>query len=485
MADVLTSEDIRSMGESSGEIRVSPGAIITDVARETAEQLGVRIVPADAAATGETAARPAGEERPVQDKRQPRQVLDLNDPDAGIETDAAPPSRAGDVANVVPSSPFSPGEMRLLRAEFPSLSASCHLANCSQGAQSRTVRRAVEQYMTNWLDSGMDWDYWVEEVGKAKNEFAGLINAEPEEVAVVSSVSEAISSVASALDYEGDKNRILLTEAEFPTVGHVWLAHEKYGAEVDFVPLTDGEIPLQEYERMMDERTALASITHVYYQTGYQQDLNAVADVIHRQGGLVLVDAYQSAGTCEIDVKELDIDLLTTGNLKYLLGVPGIAFIYVRSDLVSDLHPAETGWFAQHNPFAFQVKDLDYAHTARRLEGGTPPVTAAFAAQAGMQLLRDVGLNRIEKHIDYLSGYCMQSALDRGLSVASPLDVAKKGATTAIEVPGDSHEVEMELKRRGVVTSARGNVIRIAPHYFNTDEDIDLALDELTRVLRR
>ncbi len=475
MPDIVTSEDIhRRAADGESRLYVPQEAIITDIARETARRMSVEIV------VGEP-----DSPRPESDSFGERQdgVLRLSEAPA-----ESPPKRdsssADGVVQKVDRSPFSPQELRNLRAEFPSLQSTVHLANCSQGAQSLRVRRAVEQYMENWRASGMDWDYWVQEVNNAKGEFARLIGAEPDEVAVVGSVSEAVSSVAGAIDYEGERNRILLTEAEFPTVGHVWLAHEKYGAEVDFVPLRDGELLLEDYRRMMDERTAMAAITHVYYQTGYKQDLEAVAEVIHNQGGYVLVDAYQSCGACEIDVKELDIDILTTGNLKYLLGVPGIAFIYVRPELVPELEPADTGWFAQRDPFSFEVKVLDYAETARRLEGGTPPVTAAFAAQAGMQLLQEVGLDRIEQHIDYLSGYCLRGALTRGLQVASPLEVAKKGPTTAVQVPAEeSHAIEMALKRRGVVTSARGSMIRIAPHYFNSEADIDIALDELRRLL--
>lgn len=467
MREIITSDDVqRHISTSDSDFEVSPEAVITDVAKEEAERLGVVIVRAE-------------EPRSRDDEQEMFSAVRIIDlARGGSEAPLAAPA-------VRRSSPFSDDEHRRWRSEFPGLENSVHLANCSQGAQSYEVSQAIDEYMQNWLSEGMDWNYWVEKVSEAKAEFARFVGADDDDVAVVGSVSEAISSVASGIDYEADRHKILLTEAEFPTVGHVWLAHRKYGAEVDFVPLRDGEIHLEDYDRLADESTFMVSATHVYYQNGYKQDLKAVADVVHSNGAYLLVDGYQSCGAVDIDVKEQDIDVFTTGNLKYLLGVPGIAFVYVKPELVSELRPAETGWFAQQNPFAFDVKSLDYADTARRLEGGTPPVTAAFAATAGMRLLREVGMQRIEQHIDFLSEYAIRGAEDRGLQVASPGDIAKKGPTTAIEIPGDSQEVEYALKRQNIVTSARGNVIRVAPHFFNTPAEIDVALDALARILER
>ncbi len=337
--------------------------------------------------------------------------------------------------------------------------------------------------MDNWRSVGMDWGYWVEEVDKAKAAFARLINCDPQDVGVIGSLSEAVSTVAGALDYGGQRNEVILTEAEFPTVGHVWLAHAKYGANVNFVPLVDGKLRLEDYDRISGDRTLIASITHVSYQTGYKQDLKKVTDLIHSKGGMVFVDAYQGLGTCPVDVRKLGVDMLASGNLKYLLGIPGIAFMYVRPEVVEGMRPADTGWFGQENPFSLDLKVLDYAKAARRMEGGTPPIVAAFAARAGMELLMDVGLERIGQQIDLLSAHCMSRALEKGLDVMSPLDVAEKGATTAIRVIGDPHEIEATLKKRNVITAARGPVIRIAPHFFNTTEDIDTALDELQMVM--
>ncbi len=474
MRKFITADDVeRHAREGGGPFFYGPKDVLTDVAKETAYRLGISLV------LQESASVAASPSKSTPESRSPSNVIRLG-------TSAVSEGTAfGSVMPTATSSPFSDGEMKRWRSEFPCLKDFVHVANCSQGAQSTRVSEAVQGYMNSWNSSGMDWDFWVEEVDKAKTVFARLVNCSQSDVGVVGSLSEAVSTVASALDYAGKRRQILLSEAEFPTVGHVWLAHEKYGADVKFVPLTGDEIVLSDYERASGDETLMASITHVYYQTGFKQDLKRITDIIHSKGGLVFVDAYQGLGSCPLDVQELGVDMLASGNLKYLLGVPGIAFVYMRPEIVSRMRPAETGWFGQENPFSFDLKALDYAKSGRRVEGGTPPVTAAFAARAGMELILDVGLERIGQQIDFLSAYCLSGALERGMEVMSPLDVSKKGATTAIRVPGNSHDIEVAMRKRNIVTSARGPAIRIAPHFFCTAEDIDTTLDQLQLILAR
>ncbi|MGI6358419.1 MAG: aminotransferase class V-fold PLP-dependent enzyme [Bacillota bacterium] len=358
-----------------------------------------------------------------------------------------------------------------------------HLGNCSQSAQATRVRQAIERYLDNWLTVGMDWEYWMQEVNLAKHEFARLINADVSEIAVSTSASEAVASIASGLNFQtGLRRKVVTTEAEFPTVAQVWLGHQKYGCKVEFVPVRRGRLHLEDFERYIDQETAIVSTTHVYYQNGYKQDLAPVIDIAHRNGALVLVDAYQSLGTTPVDVKALDVDLLVSGNLKYLLGTPGIAFVYVKKDIVPMFEPAVTGWFGQENPFAFNVTYLDYARDARRFDTGTPPIMAAFAARAGMQILNEVGIERIGKRIDQLSQHALRVADELALPLLSPREVSAKGATTAIKVP-DSHLMEEQLKRRDIIASARGEAIRIAPHFFTTEDDITAALWQIRNLL--
>ncbi|NIR42697.1 MAG: aminotransferase class V-fold PLP-dependent enzyme [Gemmatimonadetes bacterium] len=371
-------------------------------------------------------------------------------------------------------------EARRWQREFPGLADTVHLANCSHGPQARRVREALDAYLEGWRERGMDWDAWMGEVDGARRAFARLIGAGPDEVAVSTSASAAVASIASALDAGGPRRRVVTTEAEFPTVGHVWLAHRKYGLEVDWVPVRDGAVELEDYETAIDERTALVSATHVYYQNGFRQDLERIAELAHASGALLLADAYQSLGTCELDVHALDIDLLVSGNLKYLLGLPGIAFIYVKKELVERFEPALTGWFGRVEPFVFDVRTLDYAADARRFETGTPPIIAAVAARAGMEIVQEVGPARIGPRIEELSAHAIERGGALGLEYVGPEDVRRKGATTAFRVPAP-HETEVTLKESDIIVSARGDVIRIAPHFFTTIDDIERALEELRR----
>lgn len=379
-------------------------------------------------------------------------------------------------------SSISDDEAMEWQREFPGLATTVHVANCSHAPQSRRLRAAIDGYLDHWRQVGMDWDLWMEAVARAREAFARLIGSSPTEVAISTSASAAVASIASAIDASSPRPRVVTTEAEFPTVGHIWLAHEKYGIEIDFVPVRDGAVDPEEYSNRVDERTGLVSATHVYYQNGFKQDVRRIAEIAHAAGSLILVDAYQSLGTCRVDVRALDIDILVGGSLKYLLGLPGIAFLYVKESLIERFKPALTGWFGRADPFAFDARTLDYAGDARRFETGTPPVFAAVAAQAGMEIIEQAGQDRIGQRIDDLSAHSLVAADRQGLEYVGPRDVQRKGATTAIRVR-DPHRVQMLLKSRGVVASARGDVIRIAPHFFTTSADLDRAFEQLREVI--
>ena len=369
-------------------------------------------------------------------------------------------------------------ELSAWKSEFPILDRYTYVANCSQGPQSRRVADAINSYLESWDHRGMDWELWLDEVRKAKAVFARLINADPGDIAVSTSASAAASSIASALDPDSNRNKIMSTEAEFPTVSLVWQAHRKYGFEVDYIPLHNGSINLDHYEKYVDDQTVLTSATHVYYVNGFKQDLEAIADRVHSRGSLLLVDAYQSLGSFRVDVKKADIDILISGNLKYLLGIPGIAFLYVNKRVANRLKPAQTGWFGQQDPFSFEGKSLDYADGTRRFETGTPPIFAAYAARAGMEIIDEVGLPAIEKQIGKLSKHAIQRAKELKLPYAGPRDFEQKGATTAFRV-NDPARLENELRKRNIIASARGDVIRIAPHFFTTREELDRVLEEI------
>ncbi|RKL62293.1 aminotransferase class V-fold PLP-dependent enzyme [Thermoanaerobacteraceae bacterium SP2] len=454
MKTIITAWDIEDARSNGKNEIIVEDAIITEMAKDLAEKLGMKII-----------TRGSGEK---------------------------PNERySGSEINIREHADFSHKTLRITeedaekwKEEFPILKDIIHVGNCSQGPQAKRVRKAIERYLDNWLTVGMDWDYWVQESIKAKEEFAKLINADPSEIAISTSVSEATASVASSLNPHLNKKKIVTTEADFPTIGHIWLAYQKYGYKVDFVPVKNGEIDLNDYEKYIDEDTILTSVTHVYYQNGFRQDIEKIADIAHRRGSMIYVDAYQSLGTVKIDVKKMNIDMLSSGNLKYLLGIPGIAFLYVSKDIIPYLKPAVTGWFGQENPFSFQIRYLDYAGDARRFDTGTPPVLTSFAARAGMEIINEVGTENIQERIEALSAHTINAALSRGLEVVSPRDPKRKGATTSIKVD-DPHKVEELLKENRIIASARGDVIRIAPHFFTEKKDLETVMDVLKRIIHK
>jgi selenocysteine lyase/cysteine desulfurase len=354
--------------------------------------------------------------------------------------------------------------------------------NCSQAPQTDATRAAAERYLESWNQSGMDWDAWIEEVQLAKQEFARLINASPDEIAVFSSVSEATSAVASAIDFTGDRRKVVVTEAEFPTIGHVWLAQERRGARVAWVPVRSGMISPDAYDAVLDDQTAIVSACHGYYLNGYTQDLASVAAAAHGHGALLYVDAYQTLGTVPVDVRAIGADFLAAGNLKFLMGIPGIAFLYVRRELVDRLRPLTTGWFGRANPFAFQVKQLDWSATASRFDMGTPPIVSAYVARAGMAIINEIGVDEIRRWLELLGQRLIDGGIERGFTLHGTTDMSRKTATTAFVVD-DSPAVELTMRRRGIIPSARGPVIRLSPHFYNSIADVDTALDVLASVI--
>ena len=370
------------------------------------------------------------------------------------------------------------------RSRIPILAHAIPMNNCSQAPQSEATREAADTYLESWARDGMDWDAWVSEVERARESFARLINADVDEVAVKSSVSHATSALASALSFVATRNRVVASAAEFPTVGHVWLAQGPRGANVDWVPLSaDGTIELTDYEQRIDDRTRVVSACHAYFANGFKQDIAGIARVAHAHGALLFVDAYQTLGTEPIDVKALDVDALAGGTLKYLMACAGIAFLYVRRDLAERLRPTVTGWFGRVNPFAFDPKALDWAAGARRFDGGTPPIINAYIARAGLEIIHDVGPAAISAWTRVLSDRLMSGGSERGLVQFGPADSRRKSPTTAFIVGADSAGVERELRARGVIASARGDAIRLAPHFYSTLDDVDQALDALAAVV--
>lgn len=370
--------------------------------------------------------------------------------------------------------------MMTFRSRFPIFENKVYLNSCSQGALSIDVKNAYAAYLQDWDEKGSPWEYWVERMEAARGAFAGLVNAEMDEIAVTTSVSAGVSALASAFDFTGERNKIVISDFEFPTVAQVWHAQEQRGAQVIHVPAAGNMIPISRFEDAIDEHTAIVSITNICFRNGARMDVPAIIELAHKKGALVLLDSYQALGTFPIDVKKLKVDFLVGGVLKYLLASAGLAYLYVRKDLINGLNPTTMGWFSQANIFAMDIYANTPSPTARRFESGTPPVPNIYAAVAGIKLIQSVGVEKIENHIRELTGAIKEGAMRRGFNLVSPINPDQHGAMITLR----SHKVDLLVKwleKDNVITSSRDNNLRISPHIYNNMRDIDCLLDCLTK----
>jgi selenocysteine lyase/cysteine desulfurase len=368
-----------------------------------------------------------------------------------------------------------------IRERFPIFEHTTYVNSCSQGALSQDVRGAYEEYLAGWDEHGAEWEHWVERAEAARASFARLVGADAEEVAVTTSVSQAVSGLVSALPLERERTRIVISEFEFPTVGQIAHAQELRGAEVVHVrPEPDGRIPLERFAEAIDERTALVCCTAISYRTGYRLDVAEVARLARERGALCLADSYQAAGAIPLDVRALDVDFLTAGTVKYLLASAGLGFMYVRRGLHERLLPTQTGWFADEDIFRMDISDYSPAADARRFDAGTPPVPNIYAGLAGMAIVDAVGVPAIETHVRGLADRLLAGLDELRATVATPRGEREYGPLICV-VSTDAPELVRALRVDGIVTSERDSSVRISLHLYNVDDDIARVLDALAR----
>jgi selenocysteine lyase/cysteine desulfurase len=366
-----------------------------------------------------------------------------------------------------------------VRAEFPIFEHTTYANSCSQGALANRVRAAAEEWLAGWDESGAEWEFWVERNEAARAAFAHLLHARPDDVAVTTSVSQGVSALVSALDLKGERNRIVISEYEFPTVGQIAHAQELRGAEVVHVrPEADGRIPLERFSDAIDDRTALVCCTAVSFRSGHRHDVGAIAQLAHARGAVLLADSYQAVGALELDVNTLGADVVTGGTVKYLLGSAGLAFMWLRPELRSELLPTQTGWFADEDIFAMSIADYSPHATARRFDSGTPPVPSLYPGVAGMGLIAEVGVPDIEAHIRGLVDRLLDGLDELGASVATPRDPAERGPLICV-VSTDPNALVEALAAERIVTSTRDSSVRISLHLYNVEEDVDRILAAL------
>ena len=381
-----------------------------------------------------------------------------------------------------------PDPLLRFRDEFPILATSTYLVSNSLGAMPRGVPERLAEYAEQWATRGVRaWaDGWWEMPVSVGDGIAPLIGARDGEVAMVPNVSFAQAQILSALDYDGGRDTIVMTELDFPSVRYV---HDelatRLGARIVVVPSDDG-VSVDE-ERLMasiDERTRLVSISHVLFRSAHVLDAARIATHAHDAGALVALDAYHSVGVLPVDVHAMGVDFLTGGVLKWLCGGPGGCFLWVRPEIGAEVAPALTGWQAHKHPFAFEP-EMHYAEGAWRWLGGTPVIPALFAATEGPRLLREAGMDAVREKSVRQTSRLIDLADARGVTTTVPRDPARRGGTVAFDVP-HAREVALALLARDVVVDFRpGAGIRIAPHFYTSDDELDAAVQALDDILAK
>jgi selenocysteine lyase/cysteine desulfurase len=365
------------------------------------------------------------------------------------------------------------------RARFPILGRRVYVNSCSQGALSTDVEAAMAAFMESWHTGGSPWDQWVGELERLRATFAAFIGADADEVAVMPNATTAAAAIATSLSFEGPRRRVILGGADFPTMAHLWQAQARRGAEIVWASAHDDAAPAAEaYRVAIDEQTLIVPVPHVSFRTGRRLDIPALVAHAHGVGALLMLDDYQHTGTAPIDVHALGLDVLVTGTLKYLLGPPGVAFLYVGRSLIDRFEPLVTGWFGRIDPFAFALAPLDWAASARRFETGSPPVPSLYGAVAGLNLLRLLGADVVERQIASLVDRCISGAVDRGFDVVTPDHPSRRGPLVVVR----AHEATALVARladRGIIASARGTGLRLSFHAYNDDSDVDAVLAAL------
>jgi selenocysteine lyase/cysteine desulfurase len=364
-----------------------------------------------------------------------------------------------------------------IRSRFRIFQRKIYLNSCSQGALSDAVQAGLEDYIASWHEQGSPWETWVDQYEAARTAFAKFINASPDEVAIVTSASAGINSIASALSFR-ERNKVVMGEFEFPTMGHVWLAQRGRGADVQFVSAEGNRIPSVNYEKTIDGHTLIVPLTHVCFKNGFRSQVRSVTQIAHQAGALVMLDDYQDSGTRPVDVKAMDLDFYVTGTLKYLLGPPGLAFMYVRKDLISKLVPSITGWFAQINPFAFDPQHIDLSPTARRFESGSPSIPNVYAAMPGFQILQEIGMENVATHIRTLTQSLLSSALDMGIRIKTP---SESSGPLVVLQSNDANLLVQKLAESDIVASSRHDGLRISFHVYNTLDDVSAVMEVLRK----
>jgi kynureninase len=373
------------------------------------------------------------------------------------------------------------------RSEFPILDTCTYLVSHSLGAMPRRTGAALQEFAETWSTRGVRaWHEGWWELGRTTGDLlAPILGVERGTITMHQNVSVIMGIIASCFTYDGPRRKIVLTDLEFPTNMYLFEGFRRYGAEIVYVP--SGSTIKTDLNRLLDaidERTVLVPLSLVLFRSAYIQDARAVIEKAHKVGAHVILDVYQAAGTVPLNIAGLGADFAVGGSVKWLCGGPGAGYLYVRPDLVRRFEPGLIGWAAHAEPFDFATGPVVYADGAERFQSGTPNIPSLYSARSGYEIVGEIGVDAIRETSLRLTRRIMNHAAHRGYRLNTPDADGERGGAVIVDVPGGDI-VSAELIRRNVIVDYRpGAGIRIAPHFYNTDEDIDRAMSTLDDIVR-
>ena len=380
--------------------------------------------------------------------------------------------------------------MNRYRTEFPTLASGIHLLSHSLGPVPRAVRDSMIAYCDAWehhtSEDAWATTWWTlsRHVG---DRIARILGGKPGSLQIQPNASIGLATDASCFHFHsGRRNKVVTTALDFPSMEYIWNAQRQIGADVEVLSSADGvSVELEQILDAIDDRTCLVALSHTSYRSSYRIDAQAIVERAHAKGALVLMDVYQSAGVLPLHAAEWKVDFLIGGTIKWLCGGPSCGYLYVRPDLQRDLSPRLTGWVAHDSPFDFAPAPMRYARSVRRFAQGTPSIPALYSAIPGLDILESVGLTQIAAESQRRTQRMIDFALSRGWTVNTPLDVNKRGGSVMIGVNNAPAVVESLAERRVFVDSRPSAGLRISPHFFNTDEEVDEAMNVLASLIDR
>ena len=378
-------------------------------------------------------------------------------------------------------------ELLKYRAEFPILSKYTYMISHSLGAMPRGVHERLREYADLWDQRGIQaWeDGWWEMPTKVGDVLGRILDAEPGSITMHQNVSVAESMIASCLDFAGPRNKVVYTDMNFPSVMYVWEARRRFGARIHMVASDDGiTVDTQRLVDAIDEETLVVPISHVLFRSAFIQDVPAIMQKAEKVGAMVVLDCYQSAGTVPFSLKELGVHFAVGGSVKWLLGGPGAGYLYVRPDLQNHFEPAITGWAAHAHPFDFKTGPIDYADGIMRWMHGTPAVAPLYQCLPGYEMVQKIGVPAIRAKSMRQTARMIEKARGLGLRVNSPLDPARRGGSVILDVPDGRRVCDELIKRKFLVDYRPGAGVRVAPHFYTTDEECDAVVEQADAIVR-